>query len=252
MESPTRTSRRIATAAVAVVAAAVLHRGARAQEAPVGSGQQMPMQRTPQTQVWHLQRAPLPVAPRPSNDPVDLLARATNLGFASGHHVNGVVRELDTNRPLARVWVIAAWESYSQSGYVCVDADTVQSDATGRFEFSTWRQTWRSLGSYNDLHLRLFVYQPGYELVRLERRQILLRKIEDSQEERLLALGDIQQDALSCPPYDQHDPVHDEHFHPLLIDMYAEVQALPDDRTPQGHLLDLLRKKIALTKPTSR
>ncbi len=105
-----------------------------------------------------------------------------------------------------------------EGGYVCFGADTLQSDSAGRFDISTWRRTWRNLGSFDDDHLRLFVYRRGYELVRLERGQILIRKVQDFQDERLVAVRD--------------------HFRPLFIEMVAEVQGLPEDLPERGYILE--------------
>ncbi len=238
MEPFARPVRWIATAGLGLMTATTPHGGALAQSA--------------QVQTQHLTALPPPQAPRPSIDPVDLLASANALGFASGQRVSGVVRELGTDLPLAGVWVIAAWEGESQSGPVCFDADTARSDAAGHFELNTWRHTLLNITIISDQRLRLFVYRQGYELVRLERRQILLRTVQDAPEERLAALREIEASALSCPQYLPHDRVHDEHFQPLLAEMVAEVQALPDDILGQRNFLGELRKQLASTKPASR
>jgi len=247
-----RTSRWTGIAGVGVIVATLLCDPSLAQEADVKNGQQLPAPEVLRNQVVHGRQGQSPRTPRPSNDPIDLLASASHLGFADGHCVNGLVRELETNLPLTGVWVIAAWETYVPGGYVCFDADTLQSDSAGRFEFSTWRQTWRNLGSFDSDRLRLFVYRPGYELVRLERGQILIRKVQDSQDERLVALRDIERNVLGCPPSGKRDAVHDGHFRPLFIEMVAEVQALPEDLPDRGYILEEIRKLLALLKAGSR
>ena len=207
---------------------------------------------TNRTQTQYITALPSPQAPRPSIDPVDVLAKANSLGFTSGQSVSGVVRELGTNLPLAGVWVIAAWEGESPTGYVCFDADTVGTDAAGHFALNTWRHTLLNLGIISDQRLRLFVYRSGYEFVRLERGQILLRTVQDSPEERLAALRDIESSALYCPHYAPHDRIHDAHFQPLVAEMTAEVQALSEDILGQRTFLGELRKQLAPTKPASR
>jgi len=201
--------------------------------------------------VQHLTAQPPPQAPRPSIDPVDLLARANALGFTSGQRVSGEVRELSSGRTLADVWVIALWEAQSLSGYVCIDADTARSDSAGHFELTTWRHTLRHLPSVADQRLRLFVYRPEYEFVRLERREILLRPLEDSPAARLAALQLIDESALNCPPYSPHDGAHDAHFHPLLEEMATEVQTMPEDNAAQQHFLGELRRQLAQTASAS-
>jgi len=252
MKLRTRISRWIAIAGVGVIAATVLYDLALAQETEAENGRQLPSPPVLRNQVVHGRQGPLPRTPQPSNDPIDLLASASHLGFADGHHVSGLVREVETNLPVAGVWVIAAWETYVPGGYVCFDADTLLSDSAGRFEFSTWRQTWRNLGSFDSDHLRLFVYRPGYELVRLERGQILIRKVQDSQDERLVALRDIERNVRACPPSGKRDPAHDGHFRPLFIDMVAEVQALPEGLPERGYLLEEIRKLLALVTAGAR
>jgi hypothetical protein len=112
MKSRTRTSRWIAIAGVGLIAATVPYDLALAQQTDVENGQQLPSPQVLRNQVVHGRQGQLPRTPRPSNDPIDLLASASHLGFADGHRVNGLVRELETNLPLAGVWVIAAWETY--------------------------------------------------------------------------------------------------------------------------------------------
>jgi hypothetical protein len=106
--------------------------------------------------------------------------------------------------------------------------------------------------SVSHQRLRLFVYQTGYELVRLERRQILLRTVKDSPEERLAALREMEQSALFFHPYDPCDRAHDEHFQPRLAKVVAGVQALPDSIPGQRYFPGGLRKQLAPTKPAAR
>jgi len=238
IEPGTRTSHWIATAGLGLMAATAPQGAALAQSTRI--------------QTRHITALPSAQAPRPSIDPVDVLARANTLGFTSAQSVSGVVRELATHRPLAGVWVIAAWEGESPTGRVCFDADTVRTDAAGHFALNTWRHTLLNLGIIADQRLRLFVYRSGYEFVRLERRQILLRTVQDSPEERLAALRDIEFSALYCPQYAAHDRTHDAHFQPLVAEMAAEVQALPDDMPGQRTFLGELRRQLAPTRPAAR
>lgn len=230
-----RTVRWIAIAGAGLIAALALHAGALAQT----------------TTTRHITALPPALAPRPSMDPVDLLASADALGFTSGQSVSGEVRELSTGRPLANVWVIAVWEASGLSGYVCFDADTSRSDPAGHFELTTWRHTLLNLGAVSDQRLRLFVYRPSYELVRLERRQVLLRPLQDSPGERLAALREIDESALYCPPGYQQDRAHDAHFQPLLLEMASEAQGLPDEILGRRAFLTELRQQLARTKAHS-
>lgn len=195
--------------------------------------------------VTHLTAEPRPVAPRPSVDPVDILAAANTLAFTSGHRIRGYVRDASSGQPMAGTWVIAAWEVNSLTADVCIDADAIRSDSAGRFEFSTWRHALRTLAVGGEQRLRLFAYHPRYELVRLERGLILLHPLQDSPPERLAALRLIEEHLLMCRPNTARAAALDAHFRPLLEEMVGEVQVLDADGAALQGFLAEVRRQIA-------